>query len=125
MASVDILPMYLLIMELRLDAMLYANLGNENSDARHTKCPVGPEVSTPGLLKVVRIFISLNENKGLEKFGKKSRIIFGCQLCLMFTKFSSFVVDQGSSNIFAYNYLCTKYCKMQNLIHAGVITKAK
>jgi len=79
-ASVDILPMYLLIMELRLDAMLYANLGNENSDARHTKCPAGPEVSTPGLLKVVRIFISLNENRGLEKFGKKSRIIFGCQL---------------------------------------------
>jgi len=29
---------YLLIMELRFEAMLYSNLGNQNSDAGHIKC---------------------------------------------------------------------------------------
>jgi len=44
---------YLLIMELRLDVILYSKLGNENSDAGHIKCSRGPhlargrQVSTP------------------------------------------------------------------------------
>jgi len=32
---------YLLIMEHRFDAILYSNLGNENSDAGHIKCSRG------------------------------------------------------------------------------------
>jgi len=36
--------LYLLIMELRFDAMLYSNLGNENSDAGHIKRSRGPQV---------------------------------------------------------------------------------
>jgi len=38
---------YLLIMELRSEAMLYSNLGNENSDADHIKCSRGSQVSHP------------------------------------------------------------------------------
>jgi len=34
-------------MELRFDAMLYSDLGNENSDAGHIKCSRGPQVLTP------------------------------------------------------------------------------
>jgi len=36
--------MYLLVMELRFDAMLYSNMGNENSDAGHIKCSRGPRL---------------------------------------------------------------------------------
>jgi len=36
--SLDLLSKYLLIMELRSDAVLYSHLGNENSDAGHIKC---------------------------------------------------------------------------------------
>jgi len=35
---------YLLIMELRFDAILYSELGNENSYAGHIKCSCGPQV---------------------------------------------------------------------------------
>jgi len=42
--SLALLSKYLLIMELRFDAMLYSNLGNENSDAGHIKCSCGPQV---------------------------------------------------------------------------------
>jgi len=45
--SYDLLSKYLLIMELRSDAMLYSNLGNENSDADHIKCSRGPQISHP------------------------------------------------------------------------------
>jgi len=38
---------YLLIMELRFDAILYYKLGNENSDTGHIKCPRGPQVHHP------------------------------------------------------------------------------
>ena len=38
---------YLLIIELRFDAMLYYNLGNETSDAGHIKCLRGPQVPHP------------------------------------------------------------------------------
>jgi len=38
-----IIMLVLLIMELRFDAMLYSNLGNENSDAGHIKCSRGPQ----------------------------------------------------------------------------------
>jgi len=44
MTSLDLLSKYLLIMELRSDAMLYFNLGNENFDAGHIKCSRGPQV---------------------------------------------------------------------------------
>jgi len=37
-ASYDILSKYLLIVEIRFDALLYSKLGNENSDAGHIKC---------------------------------------------------------------------------------------
>jgi len=49
--SLDLLPKYLLIMELCFDMILYPNLGNENSDAGHIKCSCrlllahGPQVS--------------------------------------------------------------------------------
>jgi len=32
-------------MELRFEAMLYPNLGNENSDAGHIKCSRGPHLA--------------------------------------------------------------------------------
>jgi len=53
-ASFDLLSTYMLIMELRFDAMLYSNLGNENSDAVCIKClrghlACGPQVSQPWL----------------------------------------------------------------------------
>jgi len=32
-------------MELRFDAMLYSNLGNENSYAGHIKCSLGPHLA--------------------------------------------------------------------------------
>jgi len=41
--------LYLLIMELRFDAMLYSNLGNENSDAGHIKRSREPQVPHPCL----------------------------------------------------------------------------
>ena len=37
MSYLDLLSKYLLIMDLRFDAMLYSNLGNENSDKGHIK----------------------------------------------------------------------------------------
>jgi len=38
---------YLLIMELRFDAILYSKLGKENSNAGHIKCSRGPQVPHP------------------------------------------------------------------------------
>jgi len=57
MTTVNLLSKYLLVMELRFDAMLYSNMGNENSDymgnensdAGHIKCSRGPQVPTPAL----------------------------------------------------------------------------
>jgi len=43
----DLLFKYLLIMELRFDAVLCSNLGNKNSDARHIKCSRGPQFFYP------------------------------------------------------------------------------
>jgi len=40
---------YLLIMQLRFDAILYSKLGNENFDAGHIKCLRGPQVPHPCL----------------------------------------------------------------------------
>ena len=40
-----LLSKYLLIMELRFDAIFYSNLGNENSDADHIKCSWGPHLA--------------------------------------------------------------------------------
>jgi len=34
-----------LIVELRFDAMLYSNMGNENSEAGQIKCPRGPHLA--------------------------------------------------------------------------------
>jgi len=45
--SFDLPSKYLLIIELHFEAMLYSNLGNENSDADHIKCSRGPQVSHP------------------------------------------------------------------------------
>jgi len=42
--SLDLLSNYLLIMELRFDAMSYSNLGNKNSNAGHIKCLHRPQV---------------------------------------------------------------------------------
>jgi len=36
---------YLLIMELRFDAILHSKLGNENYDAGHIKCSRGPHLA--------------------------------------------------------------------------------
>jgi len=43
--SLDLLSKYLLVMELRFDAMLYSKLGNENSDEGHNKCSRGPHLA--------------------------------------------------------------------------------
>jgi len=43
------LSKYLLIMEIRFDAILYSKLGNENSDTGHIKCSRGPQVPHPCL----------------------------------------------------------------------------
>jgi len=46
--SLDLLSTCLLVMEFLFDAMLMcSNLGNENSDGSHTKCPRGPRVPHP------------------------------------------------------------------------------
>jgi len=37
----------MLVMELRFDAMLYSNMGNENSDAGHIKCSRWPQFPHP------------------------------------------------------------------------------
>jgi len=42
--TLNILSKYVLVMELRFDAMLYSDMGNENSDAGHVKCSRGPQV---------------------------------------------------------------------------------
>jgi len=36
---------YLLIVELRFDAMLYSNMGNKNSDAGNIKCSRGSQLA--------------------------------------------------------------------------------
>ena len=45
----ELLSKYLLVMELWFKAMMYSNLGNENSDAGHIKCSRGPQVPTSAL----------------------------------------------------------------------------
>jgi len=45
--SSGLLPKYLLITELRFEAMLYSSLGNENSDAGHIKFSRGPQAPHP------------------------------------------------------------------------------
>ena len=45
MTSLDILSKYLLIVELRFDAMLCSNLGNESSDVDHIKCSREPHLA--------------------------------------------------------------------------------
>ena len=47
MTSLSALSKYLLIMELRFDAMQCSNLDNENSDAGHIKCSLGLQVPHP------------------------------------------------------------------------------
>jgi len=47
-ASLVVLYKYLyllMIMELRFNAMLYSNSGNENSDAGHIRCSRGPHLA--------------------------------------------------------------------------------
>ena len=39
----------LCVMKFRFDAILCSNLGNENSDADHIKCSLGPQVPRPFL----------------------------------------------------------------------------
>jgi len=46
-AFFDLPSMYMLIMELRFEAMLCSKLGNENADADHIKCSRGPQVPNP------------------------------------------------------------------------------
>jgi len=43
--SLDVLSKYLLIMELRFEAMLYSNWCIENFDAGHTKCSRRPHLA--------------------------------------------------------------------------------
>jgi len=57
-------------MELCCDAMLCTNLGRENVDAGHIKCPRGPQVPHPWLsdyvlqiMKVLRVFLGQNLNR--------------------------------------------------------------
>jgi len=52
--SLDSLSTCLLIItEIRFDAMLCANLGNENYDAGHIKCSRGPQVRPPPDLDIL------------------------------------------------------------------------
>jgi len=45
--TLNILSKYLLVIELRFDAILYSNMGNENSVAGHIKYSRGPQVPHP------------------------------------------------------------------------------
>jgi len=45
--SYDLVSKYLLIMELRFDAILYSNLSNEHSHADHIQCSRWPKVPHP------------------------------------------------------------------------------
>jgi len=45
MTTLKALSKYLLVMELRFDAMLYSNVGNENSDAGHIKWSRGQHLT--------------------------------------------------------------------------------
>jgi len=47
--SLDLLPKYLLIVELHFDTMLCSNVGNESSDAGHIKCSRWLQVPHPWL----------------------------------------------------------------------------
>jgi len=47
--SFDLLFKYLHIMELRFEALLHSNLGNENSDVDHIKCTRRLQVPHPYL----------------------------------------------------------------------------
>jgi len=62
MTSLVLLFKYLLIMEIRFDAMLYSNKNNENSDAGHIKCSCGPQVLHPW---------SSGMGLGLDEVGQK------------------------------------------------------
>jgi len=46
-----LLSKHLFIMELHFDAIFYSKLGNENSDASHSKCSRGPQVPHPWLTR--------------------------------------------------------------------------
>ena len=52
--SFNFLSKYLLITELRSEAMLYSYLGNENSDAYHIQCSRWPQVPHPWSGSVLR-----------------------------------------------------------------------
>jgi len=49
--SPDLRSKYLLIVELRLEAILHSNFGNENSNASHIKCSRGPQVAHTPVLR--------------------------------------------------------------------------
>jgi len=71
------MSVYLLIMELRFDTMLYFNLGNQNSDAGHAKCSRGlhfvprPQVPHPCFRISVRIESSTKHNEKVTNMVKK------------------------------------------------------
>jgi len=55
----NVLSKYLLIMELRFDAMLCSNVGNGKSDAGHIKCSCGRQVHHPRAKQ--KIFFSFSK----------------------------------------------------------------
>ena len=71
----------LLIMELRSDAMLYSNLGNENSDAGHIKCSRGPQVlhscSVCWLHQVEQFVVSFTW-KNVSTLSSPDMVSWGC-----------------------------------------------
>jgi len=69
-----LLSKYLLIMDLRFDAMLYSNLGNENSDAGHIKCSRGLHLAhwpqTPHSSRNALPPVNLVKPRMLSRFSK-------------------------------------------------------
>jgi len=67
--SPDLRSKYLLIVELRLEAILHSNLGNENSNAGHIKCSRGPQVAhTPVLRCCCPASVTLHLSHILEQW---------------------------------------------------------
>jgi len=58
--SLDIISKYLLVMELRFEAIVYSKFGDEDSNAGHIKCSRGPQVPTPALDRIL-IFYSFSK----------------------------------------------------------------
>ena len=99
MTFVDLLSKYLHIMEFRFEAMLYSNLGKENSDAGHIKCSRrphlarGPQVPHPWLTRTRRTKRSLFRIKREALVDKTVRKTFADNKSPLFKELSEDTAD--------------------------------